>query len=126
MQFVPFPAIMPLKPSSRQIFASALEMLILYSVRPEDCTCNRIFNRSKGETTVRDTAPATPPPMNEATTPCDTHILRLCIVVAVLGCDVGAESCDVEDCSGGEPAAPVECELLSASRKELSVAADWS
>jgi hypothetical protein len=75
---------------------------------------------------VRETAPATPPPMKEATTPCDTHTLKPCIAVAGAGCNVVAESCDVGDWSGDELAAPVVCEVLPASRKELSVAEDWS
>lgn len=73
MQFTPLPAIMPLKPSSLQILPRAFGMLILYSVRPLDCTCSKILRRSSGDTTVRDTAPATPPATKEATTACDTH-----------------------------------------------------
>ena len=70
MQLVPFPAMKPLQPSSLHIFASAFGTLILYSFRPTLCTWKRIFNRSRGETTVRETAPATPPAMKEATTGC--------------------------------------------------------
>lgn len=73
MQFAPLPAIMPLKPSSLHILPNALGMLILYSVRPVDCTCSKIFNRSSGDTTVLETAPATPPAMKDATTACDSH-----------------------------------------------------
>jgi hypothetical protein len=68
MQFVPLPAMNPRQPSSRHILASAFGTLILYSVRPALWTWNRIFRRSRGDTTVRDTAPATPPAMNDATT----------------------------------------------------------
>lgn len=72
MQLVPLPAMKPLQPSSLHIFANAFGIDILYASRPALCTWNKIFKRSRGETTVRDTAPAMPPPMKEATTGCDT------------------------------------------------------
>jgi len=50
---------------------------ILYASRPALCTWNKIFNRSSGDTTVLDTAPANPPAMKEATTGCDTAIRTL-------------------------------------------------
>lgn len=52
------------------IFASALGTDILYSSRPTLWTWNRILRRSRGETTVRETAPATPPATKEASTGC--------------------------------------------------------
>src|SRR3954470_21223418 len=70
MQFVPFPAMKPRQPSSRHIFARALGTDILYSVLPALWTWNNIFNRSSGDTTVLETAPATPPAQNEAKTGC--------------------------------------------------------
>jgi hypothetical protein len=68
IQFVPFPAMKPLQPSSLHIFASALGTDILYSLRPTLCTWKRIFRRSSGDTTVRETAPATPPATKDART----------------------------------------------------------
>jgi hypothetical protein len=70
MQLVPLPAMKPLQPSSRHIFASALGTDILYSLRPTPCTWNRILSLSNGDTTVRETAPATPPAINDARTGC--------------------------------------------------------
>lgn len=70
MQFVPLPAMSPLQPSSLHIFASAFGTDILYSLRPTLCTWNRIFRRSSGDTTVRETAPATPPATKDARTGC--------------------------------------------------------
>lgn len=70
MQFVPLPAMNPLQPSSLHIFARAFGTDILYSSRPTLWTWNKILRRSRGETTVRETAPATPPAMKEATTGC--------------------------------------------------------
>jgi hypothetical protein len=72
MQLVPFPAMKPLKPSSLHIFPKAFHIDIWYASLPALCTWNRIFNLSSGDTTVRETAPARPPAMNEATTGCDT------------------------------------------------------
>jgi hypothetical protein len=79
MQLVPLPAMNPLHPSSLHIFAKAFGIDILYASRPALCTWNKIFNRSRGETTVLETAPAMPPPMKEATTGCDTASLTLSI-----------------------------------------------
>jgi hypothetical protein len=70
MQFVPLPAMKPLQPSSLHIFASAFGTDILYSSRPTLCIWNRIFRRSSGDTTVRETAPATPPATKDARTGC--------------------------------------------------------
>lgn len=71
MQLVPLPAMKPLQPSSFHIFAKALPTPSLYSLWPALCTCRRIFNRSRGDTTVRETAPATPPAQKAATTGCE-------------------------------------------------------
>lgn len=68
MQLVPLPAMRPLQPSSVHIFRSAFHTDILYSLRPALCTWNNILRRSSGDTTVLETAPATPPAMKEATT----------------------------------------------------------
>lgn len=76
MQFVPFPRMKPRQPSSRHIFARALPTGSLYSLWPALCTWYRIFNRSSGETTVLDTAPATPPPQKAATTGCETKSMK--------------------------------------------------
>lgn len=77
MQLVPLPAINPFTPSSRHIFCSAFHIPTLYCDPPPGCTCSRIFNRSNGLTTVRDTAPATPPETKDATTGCDSQS-RIC------------------------------------------------
>jgi hypothetical protein len=78
MQFVPFPRRRPRQPSSFHIFASPLVTEPLYSSLPAPlCTWKRIFNRSRGETTVRDTAPATPPARNAAATGSDM-LYRIC------------------------------------------------
>jgi hypothetical protein len=76
MQLVPLPAMNPLQPSSRHILASAFGTDIWYSFRPALWTWKRIFNLSSGETTVLDTAPATPPAMNDARTGCATNSLK--------------------------------------------------
>lgn len=73
MQFVPLPRMNPLQPSSFHIFPRADPTDSLYASRPTLCTCSRIFSRSRGDTTVLETAPATPPPQNAATTGCDIH-----------------------------------------------------
>lgn len=73
MQLVPLPRMKPLHPSSLHILASAWPTDSLYASRPTLCTCMRIFNRSRGDTTVRDTAPATPPAQKAATTGCETR-----------------------------------------------------
>ncbi len=70
MQLVPFPAMRPRQPSSLHIFARAFGTDILYSFRPALCTWKRILRRSSGDTTVRETAPAVPPAMNDARTGC--------------------------------------------------------
>ena len=72
MQLVPFPRMNPLQPSSFHIFIRPFPTDILYSFLPALWIWNNIFNRSSGETTVRDTAPAIPPARNAATTGCDT------------------------------------------------------
>ena len=61
MQLVPFPLMNPLQPSSVHIFFNALHIESLYSSLPALCTWYNIFNLSSGDTTVLDTAPATPP-----------------------------------------------------------------
>jgi hypothetical protein len=72
MQLVPLPRMNPRQPSSRHILASALPTLSLYASRPALCTWKRILRRSSGETTVRETAPATPPAQKAATTGWET------------------------------------------------------
>ena len=47
-----------------------------YSVCAVVWTCHRILRRSRGLTTVRETAPATPPAMKEATTAWEDHARR--------------------------------------------------
>lgn len=76
MQLVPFPAMRPRQPSSLHIFCSAFGTDILYSFRPALCTWKRILRRSSGDTTVRETAPATPPAMNDARTGCASTCLK--------------------------------------------------
>lgn len=71
MQLVPLPLMKPRQPSSFHILSSALPTLSLYASRPALCTWKRIFSRSRGETTVRETAPATPPAQKAATTGCE-------------------------------------------------------
>ena len=68
MQLVPLPAMNPRQPSSLHIFASAFPTDSLYSLWPALWTWNRILRRSRGETTVRETAPATPPAQKAAIT----------------------------------------------------------
>ncbi len=77
MQFVPLPLMKPLQPSSFHIFMSPFPTDILYSSRPALCIWNRIFNRSSGETTVLEIAPATPPAQNAAKTGCE-RTSRIC------------------------------------------------
>lgn len=68
MQFVPLPRMNPLHPSSFHIFPNACPTDNLYASLPALCICMRIFSLSRGDTTVRDTAPATPPAQKAATT----------------------------------------------------------
>ena len=70
IQFVPFPLIKPRQPSSRHIFIRPFPTDSLYSSRPALCIWKRIFSLSRGDTTVLDTAPATPPAQNAAKTGC--------------------------------------------------------
>lgn len=72
MQFVPFPLMKPLQPSFVHIFFSALHIDSLYSSLPALCIWYRILSLSSGETTVLDTAPATPPAINAAVKGVDT------------------------------------------------------
>jgi hypothetical protein len=58
----------PLHPSSFRILTNAFHIDNLYSVLPTLCICSKIFNRSRGETIVLDTAPATPPAKKAAMT----------------------------------------------------------
>lgn len=67
---MPLPLINPLHPSSFHIFISPLPTDNLYSSRPALWTWKRILSLSSGETTVLETAPATPPAQNAATTGC--------------------------------------------------------
>ena len=78
MQLVPLPLINPRQPSSFHIFIRPFPTDILYSVLPALCIWNSIFSRSRGETTVRDTAPAIPPARKAAKTGCDT-VCRTCM-----------------------------------------------
>ena len=71
MQLVPFPLMNPRQPSSCHIFFSAFPTLSLYSSRPALWIWNKILRRSSGETTVRETAPATPPAQNAAVKGCE-------------------------------------------------------
>lgn len=93
MQLVPFPLINPRQPSSVHIFFSALHIESLYSSRPALCIWYRIFSLSSGETTVLDTAPATPPEMKAAVKGAETcsrtfHMKLLAAsVVGVLSAD---------------------------------------
>jgi hypothetical protein len=92
MQFVPLPRMKPLQPSSRHIFARALPTGSLYSLWPALCTWYRIFNRSRGETTVLDTAPATPPPQKAATTGCEKKSRKGAALSSALGAALIASS----------------------------------
>jgi hypothetical protein len=76
IQFVPFPAMNPFIPSSLHILAKAFPIDIWYASRPALWTWNKIFNRSRGDTTVRETAPAIPPAQNEAITGCEMKDLN--------------------------------------------------
>lgn len=73
IQFVPFPLMKPLHPSSLHIFARAFPTESLYSLRPRPWTWYRIFNLSRGDTTVLDTAPATPPAQKAAVNGVETN-----------------------------------------------------
>lgn len=68
IQFVPLPRMNPFHPSSRHIFTRAFHIDNLYSSLPALWTWSKIFKRSRGDTIVLETAPATPPAMNAATT----------------------------------------------------------
>ena len=75
MQLVPLPRMKPRQPSSFHILTRALPTLSLYSSRPTLWIWKSIFSRSSGETTVRETAPATPPAKKDAKTGC-ARVLR--------------------------------------------------
>jgi len=64
MQFVPFPLMKPLHPSSLHIFSN-VGHTPRYASAPGPCIWKRIFIRSSGETIVLETAPATPPAMKD-------------------------------------------------------------
>lgn len=68
IQLAPFPRIKPLQPSSLHIFMRPCRTGSLYSVLPALCIWNRILRRSSGDTTVLETAPATPPAKKAAKT----------------------------------------------------------
>ena len=78
MQFAPLPRMKPRQPSSFHIFLSPCPIGSLYSVLPALCIWKRIFSRSKGDTTVLETAPATPPARNAASTGC-AMVCRSCM-----------------------------------------------
>lgn len=88
-QFVPLPLMNPLNPSSFHIFIKALGTDNLYSFLPALCIWKRIFNRSRGDTTVLETAPAIPPAMKAATTGCAT-VCRICKIRG-MGCGIGCD-----------------------------------
>lgn len=67
MQLVPLPRMKPLHPSSLHILPSAWPTDSLYASLPALWTCIKILSRSRGDTTVRETAPATPPAQKAAT-----------------------------------------------------------
>ena len=75
MQFVPLPRIKPLQPSSFPILTRAFHIDNLYSSLPTLCIWRRILRRSRGETIVLETAPATPPPIKAAATGSETFPL---------------------------------------------------
>lgn len=83
MQLVPLPRMKPRQPSSFHIFFKAPPTESWYSWRPADWIWKRIFRRSRGDTTVRETAPATPPAQKAATTGCEMNLKTLS--TAVLG-----------------------------------------
>ena len=70
IQLAPFPRMNPFHPSSLHIFVRPCPIGSLYSVLPVLCTWNRILRRSSGDTTVLETAPATPPARKAARTGC--------------------------------------------------------
>jgi hypothetical protein len=78
IQFVPLPRMKPLQPSSLHILPNAWPTDNLYASRPALCICIRILSLSSGDTTVRETAPATPPPQKAATIGWDI-VSRNCI-----------------------------------------------
>ena len=61
-----------------------------YSDLPPAWIWSRIFNLSRGETTVRDTAPATPPERKEATTGCDNQSRKVHTGAATAGVSMTA------------------------------------
>lgn len=72
-QFIPLPLMKPCQPSSLHILPSALPTDIWYSFRPALWTWYKIFNLSRGETTVLETAPATPPAQKAAVKGVETN-----------------------------------------------------
>ncbi len=114
MQFVPLPLIKPLQPSSFHIFMSPFPTDILYSSRPALCIWKRIFNRSSGDTTVLETAPATPPAQNAAKTGCE-KTSRICSNFGpYLGFRVS-----VSDCERSQGWPPQSGRILTADISEL-------
>jgi len=72
-QFIPLPLMKPCHPSSLHILPRALPTDIWYSFRPALWTWYKIFNLSRGETTVLETAPATPPAQKAAVKGVETN-----------------------------------------------------
>ena len=79
IQLAPLPRMKPFHPSSLHIFLRPCPTGILYSVLPALCIWNRILRRSSGDTTVLETAPATPPAKKAANTGC-AIVCRSCII----------------------------------------------
>ena len=79
IQLAPFPRMKPFHPSSLHIFIRPCPTGSLYSVLPTLCIWNRILRRSSGDTTVLDTAPATPPARKAAKTGW-AMVCRNCII----------------------------------------------
>ena len=79
IQLAPLPRIKPFHPSSLHIFMRPCPTGILYSVLPAPWIWNKILRRSSGDTTVLETAPATPPARKAAKTGCAIVCLS-CII----------------------------------------------
>ena len=94
IQFVPLPRMNPFHPSSRHIFTRAFHIDNLYSSLPALWTWSKIFKRSRGDTIVLETAPATPPAMNAATT--GSAILLLILKEGVFWARVSWKAVSVE------------------------------
>lgn len=76
-QLIPFPAIIPRHPSSRHILSNDGHTPTYALFGPVGWTWRIIFSRSRGETTVREAAPATPPAMKYDAVWADKNGMRL-------------------------------------------------